>query len=51
MDLNYLYHRQQVSLHLSEHATSSCARSAHRRFAEGYASQIALAKLFHAMPK
>ena len=41
MDLNYLYHRHQVSLHLAEHGASSAARAAHRAFASAYASMIA----------
>jgi len=41
MDLNYLYHRHQVSLHLAEHAGCSASRAAHRAFASAYASIIA----------
>jgi hypothetical protein len=41
MDLNYLYQRHQVSLHLAEHGASSASRAAHRAFASAYASMIA----------
>ena len=41
MDLNYLYHRHQVSLFLSANAASETARRTHRALAEGYAARIA----------
>jgi hypothetical protein len=51
MDLNYLYQRHQISLHKSEHAVCECSRAVHRSLANGYASQIALAKHFHSIPR
>lgn len=44
MDLNYLYHRRQVALFMSEKAASDGARRAHRGLADGYAAMIADAK-------
>ncbi|HET9811974.1 MAG TPA: hypothetical protein VFP53_09840 [Sphingomicrobium sp.] len=44
MDLNYLYHRHQVSLLLSENAACEQSRDAHVGLAEAYASRIAEAK-------
>lgn len=41
MDLNYLYHRHQVSLFMADNARSDAARRVHREFAERYAGQIA----------
>lgn len=41
MDLNYLYQRHQVSLHLAKHAACEEARSAHAALAAGYARKIA----------
>jgi len=41
MDLNYLYHRHQVSLFLATNGASDAARRAHRGLADGYASRIA----------
>ena len=49
MDLNYLYHRHQVSLYLAEQAVSEEARRAHRELASGYAARIAFEK--KAMPR
>jgi hypothetical protein len=46
MDLNYLYRRYCVSLHLASHAASDCARVVHQKLADGYATQIAAAKLY-----
>jgi hypothetical protein len=40
MDLNYLYHRHQISLHLSEHAACDDARSVHAQFATAYLARI-----------
>ena len=40
MDLNYLYHRQQVSLMMADAAASSEARHAHRNLAYGYGRLI-----------
>ena len=44
MDLNYLYQRYAVSLQMSENAACGSSRIVHRKFAEAYAAQIALAK-------
>jgi hypothetical protein len=44
LDLNYLYHRHQVSLFMAENAASDEARSIHRELAHRYAGQIADAK-------
>ena len=40
MDLNYLYHRQQVSLMMADAAASPEARYAHRDLASRYARLI-----------
>lgn len=45
MDLNYLYQRYAVSLQMAEAAACSCSRIVHRKLADGYATQIADAKL------
>ena len=45
MDLNYLYQRYAVSLQMSANAACSPSRIVHRKLAEGYAAQIALAKI------
>ncbi|MCL6739605.1 hypothetical protein LZ518_00410 [Sphingomonas sp. RB56-2] len=44
MDLNYLYQRYFVSLHMEASAACDCSRLAHRKLAEGYAARIAEAK-------
>ena len=44
MDLNYLYHRHQVSLFLADNAGSKQTRGEHRELAAGYAAEIARAK-------
>jgi hypothetical protein len=44
VDLNYLYHRHQVSLFMAENAACEEARCAHRSLADGYAARIAEAK-------
>jgi hypothetical protein len=36
VDLNYLYHRQQVSLFRSENGACTRSRSAHRQLATAY---------------
>ena len=41
MDLNYLYHRHQVSLFNAENAKCEDSRRAHRSLATGYAAKIA----------
>ncbi len=45
MDLNYLYQRYSVSLHMADNAACDCSRIVHRKLAEGYAARIAEAKL------
>ena len=50
MDLNYLYQRYAVSLDMAENAACSCSRIVHSKLANGYAAQIALAKL-HGTPQ
>lgn len=44
MDLNYLYHRHQVSLFMAHNARSEAARRVHRELASRYAEQITDAK-------
>jgi hypothetical protein len=44
MDLNYLFHRQQISLFMAENAASDEARSVHRELASRYAARIAGAR-------
>ena len=44
VDLNYLLHRHQVSLFMSDHAQSEKAREAHRGLAKAYAAEIASAR-------
>jgi len=45
MDLNYLYQRYFISLQLSEKAECTPSRIAHRKLADGYAAQIADARV------
>jgi hypothetical protein len=45
MDLNYLYQRYFISLQMSESAACGSSRIAHRKLAEGYAEQIAHARI------
>jgi len=45
MDLNYLYQRYFVSLQMSESAACQSSRIVHRKLAEGYAVQIAQARI------
>ena len=45
MDLDYLYQRYSVSLHMAENAACSSSRIAHQKLAEGYAARIADAKI------
>lgn len=40
MDLNYLYHRHQVSLYMSENAACEEARAAHLGLVAAYATKI-----------
>ncbi|WP_200918816.1 hypothetical protein [Sphingomonas sp. Leaf231] len=44
MDLNYLFHRHQVSLMMSAAAVGLEARSAHAQLARRYATRIASAQ-------
>ncbi len=44
MDLNDLYHRHQVALHMAERATCESEREAQRGLAEAYAAMIARAR-------
>ncbi|HEV2594078.1 MAG TPA: hypothetical protein VGU01_02625 [Sphingomicrobium sp.] len=44
MDVNYLYHRHQVSLFMADNAASEGARLVHRELADRYAAQIAVVK-------
>ena len=41
MDLNYLYHRHQVALFLSENAACEQSRAAHLGLVAAYAAKIA----------
>ena len=45
MDLNYLYHRHQISHYMAENAACQCSRLAHLALANGYAAQIDAVKL------
>jgi hypothetical protein len=45
MDLNYLYQRYSVSLHMAENAACTSSRIVHQKLAQGYAARIAEAKL------
>lgn len=45
VDLNYLYQRYFVSLQMSKSAACDGSRIAHRKLADGYAVQIADAKI------
>ncbi|MDF7775985.1 hypothetical protein P1X14_12070 [Sphingomonas sp. AOB5] len=40
MDLNYLFHRQQVSLMRADAATCTSSRFSHLGMAQGYADRI-----------
>ena len=44
MDLNYLYHRHQISLFRADNAASDAARDVHRELAASYAACIDAAK-------
>lgn len=44
MDLNYLYHRQQVAIYCADNAACDRSRRAHRSMADAYAALIAVAK-------
>lgn len=49
MDLNYLYQRYFISLQMSENAACTPSRLVHRKLAEGYAAQIAQARIHGTM--
>ena len=40
MDLNYLFQRHSVSLHMAREASCACSRRAHQGLAEAYAALI-----------
>lgn len=44
MDLNYLYHRHQISLFRAANGATKAARRVHGELADGYASLIATAR-------
>jgi len=44
MDLNYLYHRQQVAHFMADNSASDAARRIHGSLAHAYARRIAAAK-------
>ena len=45
LDLNHIYQQYSVSLHMAENAVGVNERAAHQRLADGYAAQIADAKI------
>lgn len=45
VDLNYLYHRQQISHYMAENAACQCSRLAHLALAKAYAVRIEAVKL------
>jgi hypothetical protein len=44
VDINYLFHRRQISLFLADNTASDAARLIHRELAEAYGYRIAEAK-------
>ena len=44
MDLNYLYHRQQVSQFNADNSACSPSRKSHQDMADAYGALIAIAK-------
>jgi len=50
MDLNYLYHRHQISCFMAANAACQSSRLVHRDLAERYATAIAAAKAANAKP-
>ncbi|MGF7152225.1 hypothetical protein FHS96_005894 [Sphingomonas zeicaulis] len=44
-DLNYLYHRQQVSLMMAQAAPDSCSRASHNAMAKAYESRIGMMRI------
>ena len=47
MDLNYLYHRHQISIFMADNAASEEARRVHRELGKRYAARIAEARHIH----
>jgi len=45
MDLNYIFQRYSVSLHMAKNAVCLSTRAAHQKLADGYAARIADAKI------
>lgn len=45
MDLNHIYQRYSISLHMAKNAVSVNERTAHQKLADGYAARIADAKI------
>ena len=45
MDVNYFYHRQQVSDFMSNNVACDCSRLVHRKMADAYALLITNAKI------
>jgi hypothetical protein len=45
MDLNYIYHRQQVSQFMADTAACVEARHAHQELADAYSARIVEAKV------
>ena len=45
VDLNYLYHRQQISHYMAENAACQCSRLVHLALAMAYATRIEAVKL------
>jgi hypothetical protein len=45
VDLNYLYHRQQISHYMAENAACQCSRLVHLALAKAYATRIEAAIL------
>lgn len=45
MDLNHIYQRYSVSLHMAKNAVNLNERAAHQKLADGYAARIAEAKV------
>jgi hypothetical protein len=50
LDLNYLYQRYFISLQMSDNALCEASRVVHRKLAQGYAVQIAQAKIHGTIP-
>lgn len=50
MDINYLLHREQISLMMASKAASGEARHAHRGLARGYGAQLRAGGYPHRIP-